>query len=69
MIQMQSQLDVADNSGAKTLMCIKVMAPHRSANNTAISLVALSIANKIFLLKNSNLTLILRLIKFLKKGL
>ena len=27
MIQMQSKLDVADNTGARTVMCIKVAAP------------------------------------------
>ena len=26
MIQMQSRLDVADNTGAKSVMCIKVLA-------------------------------------------
>ncbi|ODT48620.1 MAG: 50S ribosomal protein L14 [Pelagibacterium sp. SCN 63-126] len=29
MIQMQSNLDVADNSGAKRVMCIKVLGGHR----------------------------------------
>ena len=31
MIQMQSFLDVADNSGAKELMCIKVLGAARMA--------------------------------------
>jgi len=41
MIQTQSMLDVADNSGARRVMCIKVLGDHIDATRISVTLLKL----------------------------
>jgi large subunit ribosomal protein L14 len=43
MIQMQSELDVADNSGAKKIMCVKVLGGSRRRYATTGDIIVVSI--------------------------
>ncbi len=37
MIQMQSMLDAADNSGARSVMCIKVLVAHTAVMHISVT--------------------------------